>query len=68
MVPMSVRKFPPAIPFDSPVSADGQRLFLVNGLTADSFAERIVGHYRRPCNYDLGGQISLWEQGNKKTV
>lgn len=60
--------FPPAIPSDSPVSSDGQRWFLVHDLTADPFAERIVGHYRMSSKYDLGGQISLWEQGNKKTV
>ena len=59
---------PPAIPSDSSVSADGQRWFLVSGLTADPFVERIVGHYRRPRKYDLGGQIVLWEQESKKTV
>lgn len=59
---------PPAIPFYSPVSADGQRWFLVHDLTADPFAERVVGHYRRSSKYDLEGQVSLWEQGNKKTV
>lgn len=59
---------PPAIPDSFPVSADGQRWFLVDSLTADPFAERIVGHYLRSSKYDLGGQISLWEQGNKKTV
>lgn len=61
--------FPPAIPLDSlPVSADGQRWFLVDGLTADPFAERIVGYYRRPVKYNLEGQVSLWEQESKKTV
>ena len=59
---------PPAIPPDSPVSADGQRWFLVQGLTADPFAERIVGRYRRANKYDLEGQIALWEQESKKTV
>lgn len=63
------KSLPPAIPLDSlPVSADGQRLFLVDGLTADPFAERIVGHYRRSRKYDLGGQVALWEQESKKTV
>lgn len=62
------KSYPPAIPSDSPVSADGQRWFLVDGLTADPFAERIVGHYRRPVKYDLGGQIALWDQESKKTV
>ena len=61
------KSFPPAIPPDS-LPADGQRWFLVDGLTADPFAERVVGHYRRPRKYDLGGQIALWEQGSKKTV
>ena len=60
--------FPPAIPSDSPVSADGQRWFLVHDLTADPFAERIVGHYRRSSKYDLEGQIALWEHESKKTV
>lgn len=61
--------FPPAIPCDSlPVPADGQRWFLVHDLTADPFAERIVGHYRRSSKYDLGGQLSLWEYESKKTV
>lgn len=41
---------------------------LVDGLTADPFAERIVGHYRRPCKYVLGGQVSLWELERIKTV
>ena len=62
------KSLPPAIPFDSLVSADGHRWFLVDGLTADPFAERIVGHYRRPCKYYLGGQVSLWELERKKTV
>lgn len=61
--------FPPAIPSDSlPVSADGQRWFLVHDSIADPFAERIVEHYRRPSKYDLGGQLSLWELESKKTV
>lgn len=60
--------FPPAIPDSLPVSADGQRWFFVDSLTADPFAERIVGHYRRSRKYDLGGQFSLWEQESKKTV
>lgn len=59
---------PPAIPDSLPVSAGGQRWFLVDSLTADPFAERVVGHYRRPCKYDLGGQVALWEQESKKTV
>ena len=62
------KSLPPAIPSDSPVSADGQRWFLVDGLTADPFAERVVGHFRRPCKYDLEGQVALWEQESKKTV
>ena len=62
------KSLPPAIPCDSPFSADGQRWFLVDGLTADPFAERVVGHYRRPRKYDLGGQYALWEQESKKTV
>ena len=65
---MSTERFPPAIPSDSPVSADGQRWFLVDSLTADPFAERIVGHYRKVFKYDLGGQLSLWEQESKKIV
>lgn len=60
--------FPPAIPSDSSVSADGQRWFLVHDSIADPFAERIVGHYRRPSKYDLEGQVALWEQESKKTV
>ena len=68
-VRIMIKTFPPVIPLDSlPVSADGQRLFLVDGLTADPFAELVVRHYRIPRKFDLGGQISLWEQGNKKTV
>lgn len=59
---------PPAIPSDSPVSADCKRWFLVDGLTADPFAETVVGHYRRSSKYELEGQIALWEQGSKKTV
>ena len=59
---------PPAIPYSLPVSADGQRWFLVDSLTADPFAERIVGHYHRSRKYDLGGQLSLWEHESKKTV
>lgn len=59
---------PPAIPDSLPVSVDGQRWFLVDSLTADPFAERIVGHYRRSNKYDLGGQLSLWEQESKRTV
>ena len=62
------KSLPPAIPCDSPVSADGQRWFLVHDLTADPFAERIVGHYRKARKYDLGGQLFLWEQESKKTV
>lgn len=62
------KTFPPAIPCDSPVSADGQRWFLVDSLTADPFAEGVVGHYRRSRKYVLGGQIALWEQESKKTV
>lgn len=63
------KSFPPAIPLDSLlVSADGQRWFLVDSLTADPFAERIVEHYRRPSKYDLGGQLLLWEDESKKTV
>ena len=63
------RYFPPAIPSDSlPVSSDGPRWFLVSGLTADPFAERIVGHYRRPLKDNLEGQVALWEQESKKTV
>ena len=61
-------KYPPAISSDSLVSADGQRWFLVDGLTADPFAERILGYYRRPSLYDLEGQIALWELESKKTV
>lgn len=64
---MKSKIFPPAIPCDSPVSADGQRFFLVDGLTADPFAEWVVGHYRRAIKYDLEGQIALWEE-SKKTV
>lgn len=60
--------FLPAIPSDSPVSADGQRWFLVNDFTADPFAERIVGHFRRSSKYGLGGQLSIWEHESKKTV
>lgn len=60
--------FHPAIPSDSPVSADGQRWFLFHDLTADPFAERIVEHYRRPSKYNLEGQVALWEQESKKTV
>lgn len=57
------------MPLDSLlVSADGQRWFLVDSLTADPFAERIVEHYRRPSKYDLGGQLLLWEDESKKTV
>mgnify|MGYP004520295253 CR=1 FL=1 len=59
---------PPAIPIDSSVSADGHRWFLVPGFTADPFAERIVGRFRRPVKYNLGGQLSLWVQESKKTV
>lgn len=59
--------FSPAIPSDS-LPADCQRWFLVSDSTVDPFAERIVGHYRRPVKYDLGGQIALWEQESKKTV
>lgn len=62
------KSLPPAIPFDSPVSVDGQRFFLVDGLTVDPFSERIVVHYRRPRKYELGGQIALCEQESKKTV
>ncbi len=65
---MSTERFPPAIPDSLPVPADGQRWFLVDSLTADPFAERIVGHYRKAFKFDLGGQLSLWEQGSKKTV
>lgn len=66
--PVNRSNYPPAIPCDSPVSADGQRWFLVHDLTADPFAERIVGHYRRSSKYDLEGQIALWEHESKKTV
>ena len=59
---------PPAIPFDSSVSVDGQRFFLVDGLIVDPFAEWIVGHYRRSNKYDLEGQVALWQQESKKTV
>ena len=62
------KSLPPAIPFDSPVSADVQRWFLVDGLTAEPFAERVVGHYRRSSKYNLEGQIALWEYESKKTV
>lgn len=60
--------FPPAIPDSLPVPADGQRWFLVDSLTADPFAERIVGHYCKAVKYDLEGQVALWEQESKKTV
>lgn len=59
---------PSAIPDSLSVSAGGQRWFLVDGLTADPFAERIVGHYRRSSKFNLEGQIALWEQESKKTV
>lgn len=62
------KSLPPAIPSDSPVSADGQRWFLVHDLTADPFAERIVGHFRGSSKYNLEGQVALWEQESKKTV
>lgn len=65
---MSTERFPPAIPDSLPVSADGQRWFLVDSLTADPFAERIVGHYRKARKYDLEGQVVLWVQESKKTV
>lgn len=63
-----IKVFPPAIPESSLTPADGQRWFLVNCLTADPFAERIVGHYRKAVKFNLGGQLSLWEQESKKTV
>lgn len=64
---MKPHNLPPSIPYSLPVSADGQRWFLVDSLTADPFAERIVGYCRRANKYDLEGQISLWEE-SKKTV
>lgn len=64
----TIHNLPPAIPDSLPVSADGQRFFLVDSLTADPFAERIVGHYRKAVKFDLGGQVCLWGQESEKTV
>ena len=68
LLSMKTHNFSPAIPFDSPVSAGGQRWFLVDCFTADPFAERILGYFRRSSKYDLEGQIALWEHESKKTV
>ena len=66
---MERRNFPPAIPSSSLVPVDAQRLFLVHDDSAvDVFAEKVVGHYCRSAKFDLGGQLSLWEQESKKTV